>query len=81
MYNQIDKIFSSSKEKRSSSAIVEDPLLIKPSLDSSDDTRKSKNDMKIVKFNIKDQSSNKDSIKVSDKLRKIKSEATLSKQC
>ena len=73
--SQIEKIFSSSKEKRQASSIVEDPLMIKSVPETSnEDTRKtqsqkSKGDLKIVKFNVKD-GKTAGSSRIQDKLRK-----------
>lgn len=74
--NQIEKIFQSSKSQERRSSLVEDPFILRVPESSNEDTKKasqkSKNDLKIVKFNVKDGKSPK----LSDKLKKVDEEAS-----
>ena len=74
--SQIEKIFQASKSEGKRSSVVEDPFILKVPESSHEDTKKnsqkSKNDMKIVKFNVKDGKFSK----LQERLKKVEEEAT-----
>lgn len=72
--SQIEKIFQASKSSEKRSNIVEDPFILKsvPESSNEDSRKKSKLDMKIVKFNVKDGKIPK----IGDKLKKVDEEVS-----